>query len=566
MIAGSAPSLLQKNLEALTQGGQTLAQDWLKLAPSPTGITEVKSESGHLILVVDGQSQASRRDPLKEARQWLDKTLGQSTTASKDMENAGQPPVKILFGLGNPWLASLLLEAGPLLVYEPDPRIWLMVLAKHDFSSHLAGPQADRLTPESPSRLTIIPTLGLAQCLEGLKGWEPILVHPPAQRRAASQLANLKHLVFSKGKSYNFNRGAQLKIMVIPPLSGGSWSVATSLAKAVENEGHQLYFINWPQNLLALEKAAHAAAHAATHAATHATTQLFKETTEITLQGAQAFNPDIIIALAQAPLDISSLEKLRQINPAPISFWAVEDLNLFPYIAEVAPAYDFFFHIQKDFSENLARNWGISNAHYLPLAADAHLFRPEPKACQGVYGSTLSFMGAGYPNRRVIMHSLVKNYWPKTGLPTSNFKIFGSGWQGSEADFGEHLFEGGRRLTSEECALIYAGTTINLNIHSSWSTQASFNPDSLFVNPRTFEIAAAGGFQIVDTRPLLPELFTDKKELIVARDPGQLPDLIDYYLKNPTQMQAIGQAARKRVLQEHTYNHRLRQILFHLGA
>ena len=52
---------------------------------------------------------------------------------------------------------------------------------------------------------------------------------------------------------------------------------------------------------------------------------------------------------------------------------------------------------------------------------------------------------------------------------------------------------------------------------------------------------------------------------MVAGNPAELPDLIEQYLARPEEADAIGQAARARVLAEHTYSHRLEQLLADLG-
>ena len=57
-------------------------------------------------------------------------------------------------------------------------------------------------------------------------------------------------------------------------------------------------------------------------------------------------------------------------------------------------------------------------------------------------------------------------------------------------------------------------------------------PDGDFVNPRTFEIAACGGFQLVDRRSLLGELF-EEGELELFGDLAELRGKIDHYLARP---------------------------------
>jgi spore maturation protein CgeB len=84
------------------------------------------------------------------------------------------------------------------------------------------------------------------------------------------------------------------------------------------------------------------------------------------------------------------------------------------------------------------------------------------------------------------------------------------------------------------------------------------------VNPRTFELAACGAFQLVDHRALLPDLFTGD-EVASFKTFDHLPDLIRRWLRDSDARAAAAAAARRRVLDEHTYVHRMKELLAHLG-
>ncbi len=545
MSDGSRPDFLARNLEALTRGGQAAVRDWLERAPRPSMVTEIEAADGGMVLMVGGQTQASRRDPRREAEAWLTRARA---------ENAGAWSGRlVLFGLGGPWPMALILEERPLAVYEPDPGVLQAILRRHDFSRHLAAPAG--------RGLLILTPWDLARNPEQVRG-ATVLVHPPAQRRAAAQLANLRRLAAGGRRGLASGTNRPLTIMVVPPLSGGSLPVASSLARAVEAGGHTLHHLDWPARFREMEQTAHRTPGAE---AGRLIARLFEEAGQTALQAASDGAPDLILALAQAPLDAPNLARLREAGEAPLAFWLVEDVRLFGYVAEVAPAYDALFHIQEGLIEDRLRDWGLGRAAYLPLAADPDLFRPLPEDFPNAFRADLSFMGAGYPNRRRLLADLASGYWSRTGRPAESFRIFGSGWAGADPALRPHLFEGGRRVSLAENALIYAGGQVNLNLHSSALPRPGFEPGSRFVNPRTFEIAAAESFQIVDHRPLLPPLFAAGRELAVAESPADLPDLIDHYLGRPEERQAMGRAARERVLAEHTYGHRLDHILASLG-
>ena len=530
-----AGDLTRKNLAALAAGGQDLARAWLREAPEAGPVSLAEAAGGAAVVLAGGQSQASRRDPAAEAGAWLAET--------------GLPAGDlILFGFGQPWAVELLLKSGrPLAVFEPDPLVALAVLSRHDFSSALARPVAG---------LRLLTPWHLAEpdVLAFKTGFRPgLLVHPPAQRRAGAALAQLTRRL--AGPRLRAPAGPGFRFLVLPPLSGGPEPVAEALARAAADRGFKVLYMDWGADLKAREKQAQGPASAAKD---QALARLLAEAGRRAAAAAADFQPELVLALAQAPLTGPALNRLRdQATEAVLAFWLVEDFRLFPYALETAPAYDAFFHIQAGLIEPALRAVGLDQAHYLPLAADPVFFQPRPDI-PPAFRAELSFMGAGYPNRVRLLEGLAARYQPSDDR--AGLKIFGSGWP-SSGRLAERLFEGGRRVSPRECAFIYAGGRVNLNLHSSLRDEAAFDDSGRFVNPRTFEIAAAGGLQIVDPRPLLPPLFIPGREVIVAGSPGDLPGLIDHYLARPEEAAALGRAARARVLKEHTYGHRLEQIL-----
>ncbi len=532
------PSRVQFITGQLRAQGQELFSAWLGQATFSSGVAMIQAESGHHVLVVDGQSQASRRNPLEEAHRWLEKLDSQGVI--------GEAGPLTLFGLGNPYLVTAALSKYPgrqLWVFEPNPTVLLGALAI-----------SPKIFPDQASApIQFLCPWHLAEDQGPVSA--ALMVHPASQRREPASLAALKR--YLNPSRLGQLMGPKPRLMIVPPLSGGSWPVASSLAKAARQEGHELWFMDWSEELKGMEYLAH---QRAGNESTSLIAEIFRRTGSQAAEKAGMFQPDLIIALAQAPLDLAGLEAIRRSSAAHLAFWLVEDYRVFDYVGELLPAYDSVFHIQPGLIEPVLRNWGISKAYYLPLAADPDIFRPDLTPRAG-FAAELSFMGAGYPNRRAILSDLAENFWPRTGRPRDNFKIFGSGWAGVPAPLKDHLFAGGRRVNQEECAQIYAQGLVNLNLHSSFNQGPDFAPESRFVNPRTFEIAASGSLQIVDRRPLLPPLFQEGHEVVTAESPQSLPDLIDYYLGNYDEARAIGQAARRRVLAEHTYGHRLKFLL-----
>jgi spore maturation protein CgeB len=263
----------------------------------------------------------------------------------------------------------------------------------------------------------------------------------------------------------------------------------------------------------------------------------------------ETFEPDLVLALAQAPLSRQALKRLRR-DGVPTAMWFVEDYRLFPYWEAYAPLYDIFAVIQREpFSAKLAEI-GVANSVYLPLAADPEFHKPLALTPveRRRFGSDVSFMGAGYPNRRRAFRELMQ----------LNFKIWGNDWDGETA-LAAQLQDPTRRVTPEETVKIFNASKINLNLHSS-TEPGVLVPRGDFVNPRTFELAMCGAFQLVDKRALLPELFADD-ELATFSDTGELQEKIAYYLAHEDERARVAGKARIRALREHTYAARMQTLL-----
>lgn len=521
---------LERAIDALKQKGSKLTCDWLLSDASDARVTTAHARDGSLIFVVGSLSQDSRISPQDDWKKYILKRIPPGFTGNI-----------YLFGLGSPTLPTLLLEKYKVIAFEPDPAVARQFLSEveispaiSDGSLRLLSPWELRETEEKP----LSPFL---------------LTHLPSQRRHPAAYELFKNFLRPIPKLPQ----EPLRLLIIPPFSGGSLSMGQFLQNAAQTLKLNSHLLDWPQELLLASKELAEKPHILELSdSAKKAPALFASALEYTLEALEKFKPHLTLALAQAPLDLKALSRLKESNPEnQLAFWFVEDYRRFTYINEIAQAYDLVFHIQGNLLEPQLRNWGMRRAYYLPLAADDGIFKPQKSPDR--YLTRISFMGAAYPNRLKIFEELALNL-PRTIIKNEDFRIFGSGWNQASPSLKKYLFDKGRRVTLEETAWIYAGTEINLNIHSGEGK--GFCPLSQFVNPRTFEIASTGAFQIVDQRPLLSDLFSSK-ELAIAQEPENLLELVEYYLEKEELRRKIGQAARERVQKEHLYSHRLENII-----
>jgi spore maturation protein CgeB len=83
--------------------------------------------------------------------------------------------------------------------------------------------------------------------------------------------------------------------------------------------------------------------------------------------------------------------------------------------------------------------------------------------------------------------------------------------------------------------------------------------DSL--NCRAFEVAGTGGLQLIEYRPAVEECFEPGKELLTFSTYEELYGQVERARAEPREMERIRLAGAKRALAEHTYEHRLTQML-----
>jgi spore maturation protein CgeB len=257
------------------------------------------------------------------------------------------------------------------------------------------------------------------------------------------------------------------------------------------------------------------------------------------------FKPSLIIGIAQSPLNNKDVLDAFRKSGIRLNYWFLEDFKVFHYWREIASKFDHFFTIQKSRIFEELRNLGCENGYYLPAAFDDLSGSSVSSDPLNKGESLVSFVGAPYRNRIHVFNT----------LKIPGLEIYGEGWEGLNAA----VKIGNRRITSEERRSIYVNSKINLNLHSSSHAEGDWSDD--FVNPRTFEIAGLGGFQLTDNRELMPQHFDLKSEMPVFKNASGIREAIQYYSSHEAERLGLAANAHARILKEHTYRHRAMEIL-----
>lgn len=81
------------------------------------------------------------------------------------------------------------------------------------------------------------------------------------------------------------------------------------------------------------------------------------------------------------------------------------------------------------------------------------------------------------------------------------------------------------------------------------------------VNQRVFDVPASGAFLLTDRRRQMERLFEPNREMAMYDRPEDVSDQIRRWLDDPAGRARLAEAGRRRVLAEHTYDHRLAALL-----
>jgi spore maturation protein CgeB len=142
-----------------------------------------------------------------------------------------------------------------------------------------------------------------------------------------------------------------MRVLVVLPLYGGSLPVGRYCASALAELGHLVEVFEAPDFHASFQ--ALKGLKVTSDRLQYLENSYLQIVSQAVLAKVETFEPDLVLALAQAPLSIQALKRLRRDGVA-TAMWFVEDHRLFTYWQAFAPHYDYFAVIQKgDFFDQL---------------------------------------------------------------------------------------------------------------------------------------------------------------------------------------------------------------------
>lgn len=251
------------------------------------------------------------------------------------------------------------------------------------------------------------------------------------------------------------------------------------------------------------------------------------------------FKPDVVLALTQSIRE-EILHTLQQAGARTVAWWGDTPANMRKQ-GLLCEGWDLIF-IKDKYAVFKMKTLGL-NAHFLPEAMNPAWhkwsFREEE------INNSILFAGSIYDYRHYLISRLL----------ASGFKditLFGHRppkWANEDVK----ATYTGRYISKEEKSAEFGKSLACIN-----STAMS---EGNSINCRAFEIAGAGGLQIMEYRPAIEDCFDPGVDIVTYSTFGELTESLNRFSKDRAAAMAIRIAAHKRAQQEHTYERRLLHII-----
>lgn len=544
------------------------------LVPGPHPSLQVPGEKGRPVTL------HSPREAWKEA----------DVLAARAPQAPSRPMLALGLGLGY-HLLSLLPRLGPeqpLVIVEQEPEIFWAALNTLDLTPLLSRPHTALVVNPDP-REVVSHLRGRLNLGNGCGN--PVLWGHPASLRAANGfyqevIAAFQAPLAAPSRAYGLKK-EKLRVLVVNP----DYFLIPEISRAFGQLGHEVQVILFDKRQ-----------------------DRGEEVLQRILQRVADFSPDLVFTINHLGFDREGLlmEALNRLRLPSVSWYVDSPAIILNLYAGPKSDLSYIFVWDPTYVPEV-RALGFTKVFTLPLATDPDAFSPRPAADLERWQTQVAFVGnsmissvakklerlpasrafralfqqllaalQAQPYRRLDLllheaglteHPLIRQMslsertdleagliWAATRdyrlrcvrqLAPFSPTIYGdSGWR--------QLVAAPFRLHPEvnyydDLPPIYGATAINFNATSLQMKAA--------VNQRVFDVPASGGFLLTDFKEQLAEVLEPGKESVCYHHPDEIPGLVRFYLGHPEARRHIIERGRTRVLQQHTYRHRIQEML-----
>lgn len=252
----------------------------------------------------------------------------------------------------------------------------------------------------------------------------------------------------------------------------------------------------------------------------------------------ESFNPDLIFIPYAFFVPLEFYEMLTELKNKPKIFaWEGDGGSNLISHKKYVPFIDILFETDKDYVKENKLNF--KDIIHLPFCVNKNRYKNFSLQRE----NKIYFCGDLGIGRDEIFSNLTnfefiikgKN-WHKLSKKSKNFEI-----SYNKIDINEQILD-------------YNKYRAVLNKHQSVNHISA-------LNMRTFEVPATKALLINDYRDGIEKLFDIEKEILVYENIEELVELLERLKKAPKEFDLIAENGYKRVLSEHTYEHRMQEVL-----
>jgi spore maturation protein CgeB len=260
--------------------------------------------------------------------------------------------------------------------------------------------------------------------------------------------------------------------------------------------------------------------------------------------------PDVaFFCLFTDELDVTTIEGVRREAGCPTINWFTDDHWRFDdFSRHMAPAFSLAVTTDEDSLPKYAAA-GIQNVHLSQWACNRYAYAKVTDAIE----HEVTFVGQPHGNRPETIGRLRR--------AGHEVECWGLGWPNG-------------RLGHDEMVRVFSSSRINLNLSNSSDPvpttlrarvgkllgRGPKGPRPPQIKGRNFEVPGCGGFLLTERVPHLERYFDLEREVGVFDDEDDLIEQVGRWLEDDSGRAAVAEAGYRRVLAEHTYDHRFEEI------
>jgi spore maturation protein CgeB len=348
-----------------------------------------------------------------------------------------------------------------------------------------------------------------------------------------------------------------MKLVVLGLSLSSSWgnghaTTFRALLEAFAERGHQILFLErdvpWYRNQRDLEDPSYCGL------------EFYQELTDLEQWRDEIASADAVMVGSYVP---DGVEVARYVQNAARSTTAFYDIDTpvtlaklergdFEYVSpKVIPGYDVYLSFTGGPTlRHIEQRYGSPAARALYCSVDANKYQPLDVPMRW----DLSYLGTYSDDRQPTVEKLLNAV--ARALPQRRFCVAGPQYP-SGIDWPDNV-ERIDHVPPADHPAFYAASRFTLNVTRADMIKAGWSP-----SVRLFEAAACGTPIISDVWEGLEQLLRPGQEILLARTAEDVIAALEGL--SPEQAQAVGRAARSRVLHEHTAKHRAAELETHLN-